>query len=115
MVELNRFWLLMGIEAVVSIIAAYMYDLMTGFWTFTGLMVATALVFTGLNFSYAKEALGATPSKVGTTVLLILVTVALVPFYSGMFDFPQSASIILAVSTTLSFGWAHVTLEPAGQ
>ena len=68
-----------------------------------------------MAFSYTKEALGATPSKVGTTVLLILVTVALVPFYSGMFDFPQSASIILAVSTTLSLGWAHVTLEPAGQ
>ena len=115
MVEPNRFWLLMGIEAAVSIIAAYMYDLMTGFWTFTGLMVATALVFAGLNFSYTKEALDATPSRVGTAVLLILVTVALVPFYSGMFDFPQPASIILAVSTTLSFGWAHVTLEPAGQ
>ena len=110
----NKLWVLVGVEAAAAVIAGQKYGVMTGFWTFTSLVVATALIFAGMNYTYTRDALGASPSKVGTIALLVIITLGLIPLYTSMFDFPQSASIILAASTTLSLGWAHTTLEPSG-
>ena len=114
MLGCNRLCAIAVVAAAIGIASGITWGAMTGFWIFTALVVATTLAYAGVNYSYTIESLGATPKRVSISVLLILITVALVPVYTSAFSAPQSGAIILAAITTLSLGWAHGTMEPSG-
>ena len=114
MVGCNRLCILAAAAAAIGFGTGISWGAMTGFWIFSSLVVTIALTYAGMNYSYTIEALGTTPKKLGTIVVLLLITVALVPIYTSAFGAPQSGAIALAAITTMSIGWAHSTLEPSG-
>jgi chromate transport protein ChrA len=110
-----KLWTITGLGSFAAIVVGFWCGAMTGFWTFSGLTIVTALIYSGMNYSYFHEALNLSITKSVKIAALLILTLALYSIYSSSLGAPSTGAIALAAITTASISWAFTTMEPAGQ
>jgi len=105
-------WLL-GSSLVIAIVVGILHGMMNGFWTGLGLSLALTFVWAAMNLETVKDSLGASPLKITSWLMFVLLTILFYVIFTETFQFPSAGSLILA-TITAGFGWwSYYTLEPA--
>ena len=99
-------------EALLAIAVGYQQGIMTGFWTYIGLTIATVLIMAGMNHQLVMDALGATPMKIWSWFLFLLMSIGLGIMFDLVLGFPTTPSYGLGLVTTICIYWSYYTLEP---
>ena len=105
-------WLL-GSSLVIAIVVGILHGMMNGFWTGLGLSLALTFVWAAMNLETVKDSLSASPLKITSWLMFVLLTILFYVIFTETFQFPSAGSLILA-TITAGFGWwSYYTLEPA--
>jgi hypothetical protein len=105
-------WLL-GSSLVIAIVVGILYGMMNGFWTGLGLALALTFAWAAMNLETVKYSLGASPMKITSWIIFVLLTTLFHVIFTRTFHFPSAGSLILATITTCFGWWSYYTLEPA--
>lgn len=105
-------WLLGG-NLVIAIAVGVLHGMMNGFWTGFGLSLGLTFIWVARNLEIVKDSLGASPMKITSWIMFVLLTSLFYLIFTETFEFPFVGSLILA-TITAGFGWwSYYTLEPA--
>jgi len=104
-------WLLAG-AAVLGLIVGIRWDMMTGFWTWVATTLALVLIWAASNHETVMASLEASPLRITSWVVFVILTGLSFLTFREIMSFPDSASIILGILTSVSLWWTYYTLEP---
>lgn len=105
-------YLLLAAQAGTSLVIAYIFTAMTGFYAFTAFFLTTVVLIALNNRSMLDVAMNVSAGRIGTWILFVLSSIGLTSVFTNSMDFPFAASLALSVSLMLYVYWTHYSLEP---